>query len=106
MPPDSKLFVAGFDLAELQAAARNWNNNEMAARQARLYTDLAAVTKRFINERKSFEEVLAPDGIAELSSAMYCLEWKALCDSAEAKRQRLRKLGYWKRLWRAVKGRT
>lgn len=97
--PDSELFIPGVTIPDLQKHARDgeW--------KARLFCELASLSKRFINEGVAFEELLSLPGIINVSAAIYALQWSDIYYAAEAERQHKRKRGYWLCLWDALLGR-
>ena len=102
---DTRMFQVGWLPEDIQ---KKWHDNtktEEEQREIRMFADLASLSKRFINAGVAFEALLTEQGLRNVSTAIYALEWKDLYYQAEAERQRLAKLGYWQRLWRAILGR-
>lgn len=106
LPTDEEIFIADYlPISSTQQKLRDAKNSDDDRRRAKLFLDLAALTKRFINERMGLESRLSARGMSEFSASIYALQWDKIY-YAEVKRQEARRaLGYWKRLWRALCGR-
>lgn len=102
-PTDKELFL-GDDIPSLKAKLRNMQITEEERRRAKLFLDLANLIKRFINERVALEERLSARGMAEFSAAIYSLQWDEMYYGELARQEARRALGYWKRLWLALRG--
>ncbi len=96
--PDSELLAPGIAIPELQKRFRT----DKEDRKARLFLELASISKRFINEGVAFEEVLSGPGMINVSAAIYALQWSDIYYAAEAERMRKAKLGYWRNLYNAL----
>jgi hypothetical protein len=96
---DEEMFIPGVTIPDLQRRARAGEN------KARLFCELASLSKRFINEGVAFEELLSLPGVNNLSAAMYALQWSDIYYAAVEEGRRKRKRGYWHCLWDAVCGR-
>ncbi len=89
-----------------------WRNIQEVAHTAekfrclRLLEDLAALTKRFINEEKTIKEYLTTTGMAKLSEAVYVVEWRSLYFAERDKQFAKQARGYWKNLWLAIQGKS
>ena len=99
---DAEMFKGPHSLADLQKFLRTLPINDVECRRSRLFLELRSLTKRFMNERLAFEDVLTEEGIKQFSGSVYALEWAELYYAAEKRRQELAKLGYWTRLWHAL----
>ena len=100
--PDTEMFQPGMLPADIQ---KLWNGNaktEQERRRARMFGDLASLSKRFVNEGVAFESLLSEPGMKNVSAAIYALEWSVLYYAAETKRQRRTARGYWKCIWDAL----
>lgn len=99
LPSDFDLFGKD-NLLDPQQRFRNMQLSEQERRQAKLFLDLANLTKRFINERLALESMLSERGMAEFSASIYALEWDKLYYAERDKQEHNRK--YWRRLWLAI----
>ena len=95
---DEELFADGISILNLQERFRTDKND----RKARLFMELASISKRFINEGVAFEEVLSGPGLINVSAAIYALQWSDIYYAAEAERMRKAARGYWENLWNAL----
>lgn len=100
-PSDSDLFKEGVTITDIQAKLRD-GSNAPGQRRARLLAELASLSKRFINEKIAFEELLSEKGVQEFSGAVYAMEWAQLYYRAVEREMDRRRRGYWPRLWRAL----
>lgn len=101
LPSDTELFIEP-DIVDWQQKLRSTLSTDKERRQARLFLDLANLTKRFVNERLALESMLTERGMAEFSASIYALEWDKLYYAEQAKQQRRQELGYWRRLWNTL----
>ena len=99
---DEEMFQPGMRPADIRDLWHAQEHDETSDRRTRLFADLASLSKRFVNEGVAFEAVLTERGLRNVSAAIYSLEWSKLYYQAETERQRLARMGYWKRLWRAL----
>lgn len=101
MLPDSIMFKENVSIAELQKTYRE-GPNAPGSRRAALLMQLAALSKRFLNEKLSFEALLSEEGIRQVSGAVYCMEWATIYYAAQEREAKRLERGYWKTLWNAV----
>ncbi len=100
LPSDKLLFRIA--IQQLQVNIRTLPRDGREVRRNRLFAELASLSKRFIAERQTFEELLTIEGLQEVSAAIYALEWERLYYSLEAQRLARLKHGYFQRLWWAL----
>lgn len=96
--PDSVFFKQGVALKELQGLLRSGD------KKARILCEMAALTKRMVNEGVAFEDLLSEEGLLNVSKAMYSLEWSQLYYAEQERVRARRARGYWKRLLDALRG--
>jgi hypothetical protein len=106
MISDAKLFQPNITIAALQKTLNAAINQSMLhdgeSRKALLLSQLASLSKRFINERLAFEDLLSHNGMLEVSASVYCVEWAMLYYRQEEMRRAYTSRSYFQRLWDAL----